>query len=239
MALIKPSPIISAISGSLSGLVFKHTRSGTVASKIPSRCNMKSPWQLKSRAVYTKALAAWHSLDSSTRTAWSTAARNYNRSTRLGGTAPASPWSLFFEANYYLLAAGDLSGISRPTSSHFPGPQYVIAWFPLTQQFILAPYPEIEEDPTWLIAVHAGRTFSPTPTARTPQHVFCPNAYWYTLGGENRYIFFMADLTPRQGFPLLGEYLWASVQYYAPGFLPSAPVTTFWSVGPTDQPKPQ
>ena len=240
MAIMQPSALVSSISGSIGGVTFKMTKSGLLATKRARRQNQRTQHQLAQHKFYLRCLGWFRSLNSTRLSAWQDAARAYNRANRLGLTKPASPWSLFLEANYFLAAMDDDSGVYLPTITRLPGPEYVIAWFPTTNPWLLAPWPEVDYDPQPLIAVSAGRTCSPANSQSRPQLVFCPNAYWYQIGppGSNYYIDFEADLEARQGPALLYEMIHARVQYFAAGYLPSSPATTEWRVGPEEQPKP-
>jgi len=238
MAIVQPSALVSAISGSIGGVTFKTTRSGLVAAHKGLHCNQQSPHQVAARRCRLFALALYRNLSPSNRSAWEDAARAYNRRNRLGLSAIASPWSLFLEANFYFLFAGSMANVWHPSSTRYPGPEYIQAWFPTTEPWLVNCFPDIDPDNKPLIAVHAGRTFSRVPSRTSHLKVYLPNAYWDPGIPFNPFIRFQADLEARQGVALLPEQIEVWVQYYAVGFLPSVAAYTRWPVGPADQPKP-
>ena len=238
MAIINPSALISAISGTVGGVTFKSTRTGIVAARPRVACNQRTPYQLESHRIHLLCLGAFRSLSLPRLTAWQDAARAYNRRNRLGLSAIASPWSLFLEANFYFIGSGSYANIYGATSTRHPGPEYIQAWFPTTEAWLINTFPQFTSAPDPLIAVHAARTFSPAYSRRSPIPVWCRNAAWTEYAPTDWYITFQSDLEARQGVAQLYETIEVSVRYYAVGFLPSVPATTSWRVGPTDQPKP-
>ena len=238
MAIIAPSALVSGISGSVGGVTFKNTRTGFVAARTGIRSNPASSYQLESRRIRLQCLGYFRSLNETRLKAWQDAARAYNRRNRLGLSALASPWSLFLEANYYFIATGSTANVFAASAIHYPGPEYIQAWFPTTQAWLINPYPPVESLPGPLFALHAARTFSPAYSHTAPQMVYCPNAFWDEPSPTSCHMYFQDDLEARQGVALLYEMIEVSVRYYAVGFLPSVPALTRWRVGPTDQPKP-
>jgi len=238
MAIIQPSALISGISGTLGGVCFKNTRQGIVAAKPRVACDRKTSHQLLARQLRLNCLGYFRSLPESRLKAWQDAARVYNRRNRLGLSSIASPWSLFLEANYYWVARGSSDAIYSPTSTRFPGPQYVQAWFPQTEAYLLNVFPDVDVGDRPYLAVHAARTFSPAYSRTSPTMVFCPNAHWEPEWPYPNWIRFQEDLESRQGVAQLYEMIEVSVRYYALGFLPSVAALTRWRVGPPDQPKP-
>ena len=238
MALIAPSALISSISGSIDGTTFRQTRSGILATKRRRPTPTSSRFALDAHAAYALALNTFRSLDAPARLAWQTAARMYNRRNRIGLSAPASPWSLFLEANAFYFHWNFTLYATLATYTRYPGPQYVLAYWNPGTATLLAPYPEVESVPPWITIVNARRTCSSRLSPPSGPMVLCPNAYWFKMGLENWYLDPWPDITARQGPPVLGEMIVVSVQYTAPGFLPSTPVYSTWPVGPDPQPKP-
>lgn len=101
MAIIRTSPILSAISGAIGGVVFAQGKNGTVARIRPRHTPRRSPVLLKQQALYANIVRAWPALSPQQRDAWRALAVDFPTTNRLGLTAPPSGFQTFVSVNLH------------------------------------------------------------------------------------------------------------------------------------------
>ncbi len=95
MAIFKPGPLISSISGTVAGLNFAVSTKVPVIRSLPNRRNMQTSHQLNSRRAFSIAAARWRELSAPDISAWRTAAASRPFKNRFGTPVFHSGWALF------------------------------------------------------------------------------------------------------------------------------------------------
>lgn len=103
MALVKYSPIIEELSGSVNGWTFSHVRSGsaTKSKSFPGSVNPFTPSidQVQLRQYFQKSILEWKELDSAQVLSWVELAKQVPRSSRFGTNYYSAAYNLFIEVN--------------------------------------------------------------------------------------------------------------------------------------------
>jgi len=150
MALITPSPLIGAISGSIAGATFKLTRNGPLLTSRPRRTTNRSQAMHLSDSRFAALTRAWHALTTNQRRSWSFHALHLSKTNALGIPHPPSGYQTFIAHNTppYLLGH-DLLVIppSRP-------PLPPIHSDPLIWEFSAPPYRWYPDIPSPIFPVH-------------------------------------------------------------------------------------
>ncbi len=114
MAIFRHGSITGGISGSLGGVTFVNGRGSPVLRHRPIRPAPKGPGIERSQALLNLLEGVWHTFTGPERAAWRTAATTYQRSNRLGQSAPLSGHQLFLKVN---LEMGPLGAPFFPSPS--------------------------------------------------------------------------------------------------------------------------
>jgi hypothetical protein len=103
MALMKPGPIVQAISGTVAGTNFVNaTRSVYIRNSKPAK-SATSETQLARQGSMTRIVRAWNALTTAQRTAWTVAAKQLSWHNRLGVPIKLSGREFFFQRNLFNL----------------------------------------------------------------------------------------------------------------------------------------
>lgn len=97
MALIRPSHVVGAISGSIGSTTFRLTRRGQVLAHRPVPRASHSPAQLTNRNLYARVLGMWHELSDDNRQSWAALARTITYTDRLGTPRQPSAFQLYMQ----------------------------------------------------------------------------------------------------------------------------------------------
>jgi len=97
MALIRPSSLIAALSGSLASVTFAHTKNGPIAKRRPAKIHHHSPRALAARAAFSRHARYWQTITDADRTAWRHAAAATPTPNRLGLKRQLSGFALFMK----------------------------------------------------------------------------------------------------------------------------------------------
>jgi hypothetical protein len=95
MALVKPSPLIGAISGSIGSTTFRSTRQGLVAAARQGKRLRQNHNLLNVRAALAQLHEAWLSTTNENRRSFWTASRNVSWPNRLGVPSHPSAYNLY------------------------------------------------------------------------------------------------------------------------------------------------
>ena len=101
MAIIRTSPILSAVSGAIGGVVFAKGKRGTVARQRPRHTPRRSAVLLEQQALYANIVRAWQSLSPEQREAWRALALDFPTTNRLGVTSAPSGFQTFVSVNLF------------------------------------------------------------------------------------------------------------------------------------------
>lgn len=101
MAIIRTSPILSAVSGALAGIVFAQGKRGTVARIRPYKKPQRSVALLEQQSLYANVARAWQTLTSEQRDAWRALAVDLPTTNRLGVTSAPSGFQTFVSVNLF------------------------------------------------------------------------------------------------------------------------------------------
>lgn len=99
MALIRMSPIVSAISGNLMGLNFANSRNGTIVRRRLQRTNKATQKQTKVRAAFYRLFNRWRDLTDDNRNSWRATAASLPFANRLGVQRQLTGWQLYLRHN--------------------------------------------------------------------------------------------------------------------------------------------
>ena len=223
MALIRTSPILSAISGAIGGTTFAKGKRGTVARLRPYHSAKKTAKLLAQQALYANVVRAWQALTPEQRDAWRSLARNFPATNRIGLTSPPSGFQAFTSANLHSLRQ---TGILRQDP---PRNDAVSLDIPFTITFeLFGPYAilfeQIDTFPSLRLQIWGSRHLSKTDPRSPPDFriilettfaapVFFPVEVfdaWVATFGEMQF---------QERFSI-------RVRYYAPGFQisPQSPI---------------
>lgn len=99
MALVKPGPLVTAISGTVGGVTFAQGRRSTIARPTPPPLPNTSTKQLKRQAQAYNVVREWQTLTAEQKAAWEAAGAALTVSNRIGTRAPLSGYSYFRRVN--------------------------------------------------------------------------------------------------------------------------------------------
>ena len=99
MALITPSPLIGAISGSIGPATLKLTRNGPLLTKRPRRTTNRSQAMHLSDSRFAALTLAWRTLTNDQRRAWSSLAIHLPKANALGIPHPPTGYQTFIAHN--------------------------------------------------------------------------------------------------------------------------------------------
>jgi hypothetical protein len=115
MAQVKTSQLVDDISGKISNTVFTKSRQGLNIRKRVRGTNVRSSSQTTQRASLTSRSRGWVALTDAQRTAWNSAAGDFNKTSVLGNKYKMTGRSLYMMINSNLVFAGSSSVTSPPT----------------------------------------------------------------------------------------------------------------------------
>ena len=99
MALVKPGPLVTAISGTVGGVTFAQGRRSTIARPNPPPLPNASTKQRKRQAEAYNVVREWQNLTDAQRAAWTAAGASLTVSNRIGTRAPLSGYNYFRRLN--------------------------------------------------------------------------------------------------------------------------------------------
>ncbi len=97
MAIIKPSPFVEAISGTIGGITFANSKNGTTVRMRGRKKKATSAPQLAQQAKYADALHQWRDLSDDDRTAWQFSASQIQFPNALGTNRRLNGYQLFMK----------------------------------------------------------------------------------------------------------------------------------------------
>jgi len=101
MAIFRPGPLVSGISGNLGSVNFVSGARAPVVRRRIVKTDPASPEQLRVRTAYNRLWKIWQALTAAEQTPWTVAALQFPRTNRLGLDNPLTGWQLFYEINFY------------------------------------------------------------------------------------------------------------------------------------------
>lgn len=217
MAIARPGPLVSALSGSIAGVTFKNTRIGCVITKRPAPQGGPSEKQLVNRANMSYLRKAWRELTDEKRNFWRLTAAQRLRPNALGTPRLLSPFQTYLELNLFLMAGGQSPVTLDPASGTAPQPVlFSINWsVPVTNpvlQFTPATMPT-----GTLIFVYGARTYRSTPPlSRIDLPLLTVD------DGTAGVVSLRAGLEAGAGLPESDEYIAVAARLYTPSGWPSA-----------------
>lgn len=120
--LVKPSPLVGAMSGAIGGIVFSLTKNGLIAGIRPTKTQPSTTFAISQRAELAHWVQIWRSLTSAERTTFIVAARSIFFSNRLGTRRAVTGYSLFLKLHIGRLPQNPeaMTGFSAIHASNFP-----------------------------------------------------------------------------------------------------------------------
>lgn len=115
MAKIKPSAIISGISGKINGTVFLNTQFGIVAKKNSYSLPQNSPKQKTQQSKIQFVSSRWNQLTQIEKDTWQSEVLNYPQTDTFGNTFYFTAYQLFLYLNNNLYTANESVKVSAPT----------------------------------------------------------------------------------------------------------------------------
>lgn len=101
MAIFRPGPLATAISGTIGGVNFVHAKAGPVIRQRIRRTKNLSLSSLTNRSAMHQVRALWRSLAENQRSAWRKAASDFPFTNRLGLTSNLTGFALFTKLNLF------------------------------------------------------------------------------------------------------------------------------------------
>jgi len=124
MAIVRPSPIITQISGSLGSVTFRRGRGCTILARRPTKTRVQSLAQLERRAALARATHHWAALSSDDKATWANVATQITHTNPLGQRIKYTGFQLAVRHNTFrALAAIPMIDVP-PASVSAPGPDY-------------------------------------------------------------------------------------------------------------------
>lgn len=110
MAIIRPGPIVGAVSGTLGGVVFVAARRGFVVRPRPNRLHRTSPFLSASKSFMHNLRRHWSTLTADQQNLWNTSAALIQTTNALGLSSPINGFQYFIMTN----------------KTAFPGPKSIV-----------------------------------------------------------------------------------------------------------------
>lgn len=130
MAIARPGPLLTALSGTIGGVTFKNTRRGCVVTSAPRPLRKQSELLLETQARWSNLRRTWYELTDQERLNWNTAAANYLRPDRLGVPRTISGLQLFMRHWTLTSPAFGLDYGTPPNAGTAPAPaSFVLSTF--------------------------------------------------------------------------------------------------------------
>lgn len=219
MAIITPSPTISAISGKVGGVIFSSSTRVPTVSARPRSKNIQSDGQLLHRARFQSLSSLWRGLSTTNRQAWRDATQFTMKTNRLGVIRQQSAFQLFMSVNLNRLAEG-LDYSPTPPSNLTPV-DYLDAWDVANYHGITVkvycPLTSVT-DPVQLKFRYI-RTMAMFPDS-TPR-MYSP--WFYVAATPGTFIYDLEDFyAPYTGHGSIGEQVFFDLSYTADNWRPGA-----------------
>ena len=175
MALVKTSPIISDIRGSIGGVCFSRSRHGVTIRRSITPTKGQSNTQSLSRAYYTQAIAYWRTtLTDDQRLAWNAAAQTITFRNRLGDPTQPSGFQVFMRSALNSVAGFHTFHATPPSPLVYQFPLHTISWDEAADEILF-------ESPTNQFAAHTTYIiYSVSPDF--PPSVYSPRGPWTYAG---------------------------------------------------------
>lgn len=224
MAILRPGPIAAAISGSIAGTTFAHTKNGTIARGRLRRPRQRSQQHQTILNTYSALRTAWRALTANQQAAWRAAALTLPRANVLGISTLISGYNLFVRTNAEGKPLIDPAG----TIPQFPDPpnfglssdtRVVNLVMSLSAQYT------VDLDPNNLalvfsLEIAAARTFRPYRTAAPTHYRRIVHIDPAQSGAA-----FKSQFDDILGTPELGEFVFVRAQFHRTKNPPPAPTT--------------
>ena len=215
MAIIRTSPILSAVSGAIGGVVFAKGKRGTVARLRPRHTPRRSAALLHQQALYANIVRAWPALTPQQRDAWRALALDFPATNRLGITSAPSGFQTFLSTNLHSLRQ---SGVLRRTP---PLNDPITLNIPFTISFTLfGPYDilfeQLDTFPSLRLQVWGSRHLSKTdprspPDFRIIHEATFPAPVFFPIEVFDAWVATFGEMQFEERFSI-------RVRYYAPAF---------------------
>lgn len=137
MAIIRPSPIIGAISGTLGSTNFSNSRYGPVARKQLARVNKLTQKQLAQRSRFSDTVKGWSELTEDQRLAWRSAAQLVVRPNRLGVNRSLSGFAFFLQYNLAHVEATSIFSVPPTILIRTPSIENVVPFLSVSLGMVL------------------------------------------------------------------------------------------------------
>lgn len=108
MAIIRPSPIVGAISGSLGGQTFVNSKTGLIARIRTHHRPNQAANLLAQHTRFATVSRRWRTITTQDREAWKALARQSPQTNRLGVTSPRTGYGLYLAVNLNSIRQGGL-----------------------------------------------------------------------------------------------------------------------------------
>ena len=107
MAIVRPGPLVGAISGAVGGVTFVSGRGSPVVRHRPAMRTVSSPSLAAARGSMQSVRNFWKTLTDEQQDSWTTTARDTPHTNRLGVTSPISGFQLMVQTNIRVVLGGD------------------------------------------------------------------------------------------------------------------------------------
>jgi len=175
MALVKTSPIISDIRGTVGGVCFSRSRHGVTIRRAITPTKGQSNAQSLSRTAYSQAVDFWRNgLTEANRIAWIDAAKTITFRNRLGDPTQPTGFQLYLRSALASLHSAFTFPFLPPDPLLAPFPEHVISWHEGTDRVMFSS-PTNQDPPQFgLVNYWSSPDFSPS--------IYSPRGPWTFAG---------------------------------------------------------
>ena len=174
MAIVRLGTVVAAISGSIGGTTFAHTKGGTVA-RAKLRQTKKTGFRnLQVRNDMSRQRGIWRGLTTIQRQAWTVAALQLPRANRLGQRNVMSGYQLFIRTNMFARRGPASPFTNMPDFTDVPDMTNKVpvetfdVVFSIANGYFYSAVPRILTTFLTVAAIYGGRTFRDYPTGIVP-----------------------------------------------------------------------
>lgn len=220
MAIVRLSPIIGGISGTLAGLTFTNTRAGLVVRSRPSRTSRTSTAVIAQRNQFRSLRLAWRDLTPAERAAWNTLAQVARIPNALAVPRALSGFALFIQQNQFRLAAGVSIESEPPAAIQTPAPTMLTV--SASESGVVYVTPAGQDGTVNFFGTYTGARPRRSPPV---SHFGYPRVLGTFFGPFNVGSTIDTIWDPLFGHPQQGEIIQVGLRLLEPGKLPSRIVT--------------
>lgn len=240
MAIIRPSHLIGAISGSIGSATFKQTAHGLVLSRRQPPARSPNARQLNARARFRRLTLDWRNLTLTQRTAWTAFARRLTNTDQLGLPRMPSGYQTFIGHNSPALTIGITPVQDPPSDTRLPQPTSTYLIFStLSIPNVWAVTVWTDYDVYLILKASISYRFAPQPISfyTAPKELW-PFKRWITihtqivLPGENL-IWITVPFITAFGWPQVAQMfafkatIWHQTALQSPALTMAGPVTDY------------